>query len=92
MNTPLHEAASANSMGCVSYLLSAGARQDVCNASGETPFDCSTLHEVKKYVYVCVFEDIHRLSFHTYICMYVDDLCTYVANRATISLVSLRVV
>ena len=48
MDTALHEAAAANSVAGVAYLLSVGASQDVCNASGETPFDCSRLHEVKK--------------------------------------------
>jgi len=50
LDTPLHEAATANSVACVSYLLSAGASQDVCNASGETPFDCARQYEVQTYV------------------------------------------
>lgn len=47
-STPLHEAAAINSVGCVGYLLSVGARQDLYDAGGATPFDCATQHEVKR--------------------------------------------
>ena len=48
MNTALHEAASANSEGCVLQLLAAGARLDLINGAGETAFHCSMIHEIKR--------------------------------------------
>ena len=50
MTTALHEAATANSAGCVQVLLAAGARLDLVNGSGETPFDCTHLHDIKRWV------------------------------------------
>ncbi len=47
-SSALHEAASANSVGCVQRLLGAGARLDLINGVGETPFECSMLHDIKK--------------------------------------------
>jgi len=49
-STALHEAAAANSGGCVQVLLAAGARLDLVNGSGETPFDCTHLHDIKRWV------------------------------------------
>lgn len=47
-STPLHEAASANSLDVVEYLLELGADISAKNSSGEVPFDCSTSVEVRK--------------------------------------------
>lgn len=50
MNSALHEAASANDVEVVKYLLSAGANKGLVNISGELPFDCTTELDIQKYV------------------------------------------
>ena len=48
MTSALHEAASANSLPTVQCLLSAGASVSAQNSAGETPFDSTTLVEIRQ--------------------------------------------
>ena len=52
MNSALHEAASANDVEVVKYLLTVGADKTLVNLSGDLPFDCTTELDVQKYNYV----------------------------------------
>lgn len=48
LSIPLHEAATANNLDVVEYLLDAGADMSAQNAAGELPFDCSSSPDVRK--------------------------------------------
>ena len=48
LSTPLHEAATVNSLPTVEFLISAGANLTAQNVAGETPFDCTTLLEIRR--------------------------------------------
>ena len=46
--TALHEAICAENLAVVSYLLKMGARKDIKNANGETPFDLAISKEGRR--------------------------------------------
>ena len=46
--TALHMAAICNDIESVRYLVSAGTDRKLSNSSGELPFDCTTVLEIRQ--------------------------------------------